>query len=165
MYYTCHTGICMKLVNRCEYPGCTIRANNYRPVRVCYQHSCYVKILDCYFNSTDYIILSNIWYIKKFTSINRTASFHGKSMLSQILYLDEYSVVEYIKNGSRVLIIMYTPSRPDWYIYDGIIDNICYNFDSFIYQFTYKRKLYEMRTAELYFGAIPKDVLDEVIIN
>lgn len=86
-----------------------------------------------------------------------------------ILLLNKTTAVYYsLEYSEPVLhhIIMYKSDIiAGWYVknIEKKVDDEVVDFHSIFYPYTYECKLYKMRTPELYFGAIPLDILDEVI--
>jgi hypothetical protein len=85
-----------------------------------------------------------------------------------MLFINKNCIIEYFRfneSDGEICLMFYVPDiYPGWYTVSAGFTRYKINeVASVLYPYTYKCKLYEMRTDELYFGAIPKDVLDDVI--
>lgn len=156
----------------CEYPGCQCTGTGLHPwlpgiKYTCENHDNYLKITDDvkYFGNTCHESWncqacsikdrSGIWYTK------RHCGRIEPNFIDDLLYIDKNCIINYYKlyESDPVYMWVYVPDiHSDWYVK---VD-IC-GLNDVIFSYTYKSRLYEMRILELYFGAIPKDVLDEVI--
>jgi hypothetical protein len=85
-----------------------------------------------------------------------------------MLFINKNCIIEYSRfneSDKIMYILFYVPDiYPGWYTAATRLKSYEINeIASVLYPYTYKGKLYEMRTADLYFGSIPRDILDEVI--
>jgi hypothetical protein len=108
----------------------------------------------------------NIWYKNRF--IANDNPHHAIEEIYINLYDDGDVLARIIRRSLGYLdnfMVIYTKdNHPSWYD-NEITDDGCYRESNLeeMEEHTYKYKLYNMRTDELYFSAIPRDILDEII--
>jgi hypothetical protein len=161
--------------NICEYPGClrvVTGIYNWLLGRtlICHAHSRHLRVTKLFDKiypnhgnccGCDIKQRSGIWYTKR-----RCIKFEH-TFIGDLLYINKNCILYYYKYAkqSHAYVSFYgSDIHDDWYVEVNDIDEHDIEaFNSSIYPYTYKCKLYEMRTDELYFGSIPRDILDEVI--
>jgi hypothetical protein len=108
----------------------------------------------------------NIWYKNRFIANDNPYHFIEEIYIS--LYDNGDILARIIRRSwdylDNLMMIYTKDNHPSWYD-NGVTDEGCYRIltPEEMEEHTYKYKLYDMRTDELYFGAIPRDILDEII--